>query len=87
MTTISLQVEDSYVDKLLELLKQCPKDVVKINDSYQNMVEERYTKTVTVNTREEIEERLTTAKTNIAKGNYLDEDTFWSKVDKHLETL
>jgi len=87
MQTISSEIEDGWVTKLFEVLKQFPKDSIKITDSQSHSTVERYTKSVIVYTPQEVNKRLTTAKENISKGHSLHEDTFWSKVDNHLETL
>jgi len=36
MQTISIDVQDSYVDKILDFLKLLPQDVIKINEPIQN---------------------------------------------------
>ncbi|OHD97694.1 MAG: hypothetical protein A3E21_06670 [Sulfurimonas sp. RIFCSPHIGHO2_12_FULL_36_9] len=80
MHTLKLNVPDSIYVELMSFLKKYP----NLN-SY--IVEDENKPDFTLSSIEEVRKRVEKARASIANGNYIEENQFWSEVDKHINKL
>ena len=75
--TLKLNVTDSIYADIISLLQKYP-------NSEAYIIQDENESDFILNDKDEAKQRIERARKSIAQGNYIEEDTFWSQMDNHI---
>lgn len=75
--TLKLNVTDSIYADIISFLKKYP-------NSEAYIIQDEKESDFILNDKDEAKQRIERARKSISQGNYIEEDTFWSQIDNHI---
>ena len=85
MQTIKLEIEDSKLSIVLNIIQNLKDGLISKYEIENSAVDEDYPLNVVVSSIEEVQKRVLKAEKSVSQGNFVEEEVFWSKIDQHMK--